>query len=134
MRRMESMLVFDRKAVRLHRDRAAATVGSVADPLRDMAERWVDRVDDTSRRFETALDIGGRGVVAPLLRDRGVSVVSCDLSERMAGLGGGPVVVADEEFLPFGPGSFDLVIASLSLHWVNDLPGALIQIRRTLKP
>ncbi len=134
MRRMESMLVFDRKAVRLHRDRAAATVGSVADPLRDMAERLVDRMDDTSRRFETALDIGGRGVVAPLLRDRGVSVVSCDLSERMAGLGGGPVVVADEEFLPFGPGSFDLVIASLSLHWVNDLPGALIQIRQTLKP
>ena len=59
MLRMDTMLVFDRKAVRLHRDRAALTVGSVADLLRDMAERLVDRVDDTSRRFETALDIGG---------------------------------------------------------------------------
>ena len=43
-------------------------------------------------------------------------------------------VVADEEFLPFAAGSFDLVVASLSLHWINDLPGALLQLRRTLKP
>jgi len=61
-------------------------------------------------------------------------VVSSDLSEPMARLNPGPAVVADEEFLPFGPGSFDLVVASLSLHWVNDLPGALIQIRRALRP
>jgi SAM-dependent methyltransferase len=43
-------------------------------------------------------------------------------------------VGADEEFLPFRPGSLDLVISVLALHWVNDLPGALIQIRRALKP
>ena len=30
--------------------------------------------------------------------------------------------------------SFDLVVASLSLHWVNDLPGALIQLRLALRP
>jgi SAM-dependent methyltransferase len=43
-------------------------------------------------------------------------------------------LAADEEWLPFAPESFDLVVASLSLHWVNDLPGALIQIRRALAP
>ena len=43
-------------------------------------------------------------------------------------------MAADEEFLPFAPGSFDLVVASLSLHWVNDLPGALIQLRLALRP
>jgi SAM-dependent methyltransferase len=43
-------------------------------------------------------------------------------------------VAADEEFLPFAPESFDLIVASVSLHWVNDLPGALIQIRRALAP
>ena len=43
-------------------------------------------------------------------------------------------VIADEEALPFADGSFDLVVSALSLHWVNDLPGALIQIRRVLKP
>ena len=126
--------VFDRRAVRLHRDRAAARVGAVADLLGDAADRLLDRLDDTTRRFASALDIGGRGVVAPRLRARGIATVSSDLSPAMAALNPGPVVVADEEWLPFAPGSFDLVVASLSLHWVNDLPGALIQIRRALRP
>ena len=47
---------------------------------------------------------------------------------------GGRAVAGDEEWLPFAEGSFDLVVASLSLHWVNDLPGALLQIRRCLTP
>jgi NADH dehydrogenase [ubiquinone] 1 alpha subcomplex assembly factor 5 len=131
---MDSMLVFDRQAVRRHRDRAAATVDRVADVLRDAAERLLDRLDDTNRRFTDALDVGGRGVVAPLLRGRGLRVVSCDLSPAMAALNGGPCVAADEEFLPFGPGSFDLIVASLSLHWINDLPGALLQLRQALRP
>lgn len=126
--------VFDRSAVRRHRDRAARMVGGVADVLRDAAERLLDRLDDTTQRFTQALDVGGRGVVAPLLRARGIGVVSCDLSPVMAGLTGGMAVAADEEFLPFGSGSFDLVVASLSLHWVNDLPGALIQLRLALRP
>jgi len=126
--------IFDRRAVRLHRDRAAAHVDSVATLLRDFAERLLDRLDDTTRRFSCALDIGGRGVVAPLLRQRGIETVSCDLSPAMAACNPAPVVVADEEFLPFGPASFDLVVASLSLHWVNDLPGTLIQVRHALRP
>ena len=73
-------------------------------------------------------------MVAPLLRARGIEVVSCDLSPAMAALNGGLAVAADEEFLPFAPASFDLVVASLSLHWVNDLPGALIQLRLALRP
>ena len=43
-------------------------------------------------------------------------------------------VVGDEERQPFAPGSFDLVVSCLSLHAVNDLPGALVQVRRALKP
>jgi SAM-dependent methyltransferase len=52
----------------------------------------------------------------------------------MASVNGGACVAADEEFLPFAAGSFDLVVASLSLHWVNDLPGALLQLRQVLRP
>jgi SAM-dependent methyltransferase len=129
-----AMEVFDRRAVQRHRNRAARTVGRVTDVLRDAAERLLDRLNDTTRRFSHALDVGGRGIVAPLLRARGLDVVSCDLSPTMAALNGGPAVAADEEFLPFAPASFDLVVASLSLHWVNDLPGALIQLRRALRP
>jgi len=44
------------------------------------------------------------------------------------------IIAADEESLPFGEAVFDLVTSVLSLHAVNDLPGALVQIRRSLKP
>ena len=131
---MSDPQIFDRRAVRLHRDRAAAAVAGVAPVLADCAERLLDRLDDVTRGFAQALDLGGRGVVAPLLRARGIEVVSADLSPRMAALNGVPCVAADEEWLPFAAGSFDLVVASLSLHWINDLPGALIQIRRALRP
>ena len=127
-------IVFDRHAVRLHRDRAAPAVARVQDVLRNAAEHLLDRLDDTTATFHHALDVGGRGVVAPLLRARGIETVSCDLSPRMAALNGGPAVAADEERLPFGPATFDLVVANLSLHWVNDLPGALIQLRMALRP
>jgi len=43
-------------------------------------------------------------------------------------------VVLDEEFLPFAPSSFDLVIGNFNLHLVNDLPGTLSQIRNILRP
>jgi SAM-dependent methyltransferase len=52
----------------------------------------------------------------------------------MAAQAPAPAVAGDEEALPFANGAFDLVLSSLSLHWVNDLPGALSQIRRALKP
>jgi SAM-dependent methyltransferase len=130
----QGMEIFDRAAVRRHRDRAAGRVAAVADILEDAAGRLLDRIDDTTRRFTRALDIGGRGIVATKLRARGIATVACDLSPAMAARAGEPAVVADEELLPFAPASFDLVVASLSLHWVNDLPGALIQIRQALVP
>jgi NADH dehydrogenase [ubiquinone] 1 alpha subcomplex assembly factor 5 len=128
------MNVFDRRAVRRHRDRAASAVDSVASILGEAAERLLERLDDITRGFARALDVGGRGVVAPLLRARGIETVACDLSPAMAVRSAPLAVAADEEFLPFAPASFDLVVANLSLHWINDLPGALIQLRRALRP
>ncbi|WP_174247283.1 methyltransferase domain-containing protein [Acidisphaera sp. L21] len=124
--------VFDRGAVRRHHDRAAATVDMVAPVLAEVADRLLDRLDDVTRRFGRALDLGGRGVVAPRLRQRGIDTVSMEFSPAMARRYG--AVAADAEWLPFGPASFDLVVANLSLHMVNDLPGALIQLRSALRP
>jgi len=60
--------------------------------------------------------------------------VRADLGQGFACRAQGPAVVADEELLPFAPESFDLVLSAMTLHWVNDLPGTLIQIGRILKP
>jgi NADH dehydrogenase [ubiquinone] 1 alpha subcomplex assembly factor 5 len=127
-------IIFDRAAVRAHRKRAASRLEPVRTVLDDLAARVLDRLDDTSRRFNMALDLGGRGAVAPLLAARGMTVISADLSASMAAHGGGIALAADEEALPFANKSFDLIVAHLVLHWVNDLPGALIQLRRALKP
>jgi SAM-dependent methyltransferase len=126
--------IFDSQAVRAHRDRAAGRRSAVAAVLDDLAARVLDRLDDTKTRFEQALDLGGRGSIAPALRARGMAVVSADVSARMARLAGGPAVVIDGEAMPFGGQKFDLIIAQGCLHWVNDLPGALIQLRRALRP
>lgn len=127
--------IFDRSLVARHRERAASRIAQVVPILDAAADVLLDRLDDTTRRFSRALDLGGRGSVAGKLRARGVGfVVSMDLSPGMARAAGGMPIAADEEWLPFAPGSFDLIIASLGLHWVNDLPGALIQLRRALAP
>ena len=126
--------IFNRRAVRHHRDRAAATVTSIAPILHDAADRLLDRLNDTTKTFTQALDLGGRGHIAPALMARGIQTVSADLSLPMAQKAVGLAITMDEEFLPFAPASFDLIVASLSLHWTNDLPGALLQLRRTLRP
>ena len=80
-----------------------------------------DRLADIKRDFERCVQIGGRG---PTLD----GAFSMDLVP-----GYGTDVIGDEEFLPFANGSLDMVFSNLALHSVNDLPGALIQIRRALK-
>ncbi|HIJ42741.1 MAG: methyltransferase domain-containing protein [Rhodospirillales bacterium] len=133
----DSPNVFNRRVVRLHRDRAAAGLKNHDYLFAEVGERLADRLDDIKRRFPLALDLGCHGgELARLVAGRGgiETLVQCDLSPRMARRAGSHCLAADEEFLPFPAACFDLVLSSLSLHWVNDLPGALAQIRLTLKP
>jgi len=133
----DAMNIFDRRIVRLHRNRAAAGLAENDFLLREVGERLADRLDDVKRRFPLAVDLGCHtGELGRLLGGRGgvESLVHCDLSPAMAARAPGLRLAADEEALPFGEGTFDLVTSLLSLHWVNDLPGALTQIRLALKP
>jgi SAM-dependent methyltransferase len=133
----DNPVIFDRSLVRRRRDRAAAGFAEHDFLFAEIAERLVDRLDIVRRSFTTALDLGSHqgAVRAALARRPDIrQAVACDLSWGMARRAGAPAVVADEEFLPFADGAFDLVVSSLSLHWVNDLPGALIQVRRALRP
>lgn len=129
-------ILFDRAALRARRARAAGGFAAHDFLYREIADRLADRLDDVVRRFPLALDLGTRGeTLAQVLAGRGgiETLVRMDLAPAFAAQGARGVV-GDEEFLPFAPASFDLVFSVLGLHWVNDLPGALLQINRALKP
>jgi len=131
----DSMIVFDRALVRRRRDRAVPEFTDHSFLFDEIAERLADRLEDVLRPFPMALDVGCHdGAMGRVLAGRkGIErLVACDLAPGFARAARG--IAADEEFLPFAPASFDLAVSNLSLHWVNDLPGALVQIRRALKP
>ena len=133
-------IIFDRARLRRQRDRAAANFQEYDFLKARVSNDLLERLADTSHIFARAHDLGCHtGELAKRLKTHsGVEkVTASDLSSRMvekAFRSGVEADYADEENLPFQAGSFDLIMSALSLHWVNDLPGALIQIRRTLKP
>ncbi|SAL98377.1 hypothetical protein [Absidia glauca] len=117
--------VFDRHVKKLQKDRAAAQKDQsrVVDYLKDeVAARVSDRLLDIKREFGTVVDLGA-GCEQALNRDAD-QTYEVDVERRQV----------DEEYLPFEENSLEAVVSSLSLNWVNDLPGALIQIRQSLKP
>lgn len=125
--------IFDRRRRRARRDRAAPGLAAHDFLWARIADELLDRLDAVKRRFDAALDLDcldgriGRGLAA-----RGIGHVSADPGYRFARAAGG--VQCDEDRLPFADGSFDLVTAAAGLETVNDLPGALILIRRALRP
>jgi SAM-dependent methyltransferase len=132
--------LFDRRAWRLHRDRAArqALAAGAVDFLHaEIAERLIDRLDLVNREFALALDLGARdGGLGRALAGRAgtVRVVAAEPAAAFLARAPGSRVAADPELVPFRDASFDLVASNLALHWVADLPGALVQLRRVLKP
>ncbi|KAM4750222.1 LOW QUALITY PROTEIN: arginine-hydroxylase NDUFAF5, mitochondrial [Anableps anableps] len=138
-----SMNVFNREMKRRQKNWAAVLQDSHQyDYLRDeVGSRVADRVYDIARTFPLALDIGGgKSHIAEHLSKEVVErLVLTDISQQTLKLRRQTAVptqcvLADEEFLPFRENTFDLVLSSLSLHWINDLPGALRQIHQVLKP
>jgi len=133
----DPLLVFDRVVLRHRRDRAARGWAQRSFLKCEIAERLVERLDDVRRTFPLALDLGCHGdeIATALGSRRPVGeLVRSDLGFDFASRAAGPAIVADEEALPFATGRFDLVLSAMTLHWVNDLPGTLIQIARILKP
>ena len=125
---MSAPLVFDRPLLRRRLARARRE-GFAAFLVDRAAEDLADRLDTVLRAFPLALDIGTpTPAAAARLGGRAGAVV------RLAALPEPGAVVGDEERLPFAGERFDLAVSLLALQAVNDLPGALVQIRRALKP
>jgi SAM-dependent methyltransferase len=120
----QSPTIFDRSLLRARRQRARAR-GPATFLLDRVAQELGERLGVVLRQFDRAADLGTPGdAVARVLAESGKvgTVISADN------------VAADEEALPFADASLDLVVSALSLQFVNDLPGTLIQVRRALKP
>ncbi|WFD24767.1 hypothetical protein MEQU1_003471 [Malassezia equina] len=123
-------------------------VSRVTDYVRDMgAMSLAERLQDIKRKFPVIVELGaGAGHLRHHLDANSAGLeklIMCDMSEEMLYRDAHldeqfpykiERQVIDEEWLPFEENSLDCVIAPGSLHWTNDLPGALIQIQRVLKP
>lgn len=94
------------------------------------------------RYQDEVLDLGCAtgGLTAAVAEATGAHLVGCDLSSALLvygrhvrGRASTPWVCADGARLPFGPGCFDRVVASLILHQVRDCQGVLIEVSRALR-
>jgi len=129
--------IFDRPLLRRRRDRAAKEIGMFDFLFVEVADRLIERLEVVKKEFPLVVDLGSaHGALSLKLARRAgtTQVIGMDTSFAMARRAGGVSVVADEEFLPFKASSLDAVVSNLHLHWVNDLPGSLLQIRQALKP
>ena len=124
---------FDRTLRRMRRDRAFGRWSDHAFLQDHMAAELIERLGGVQRDFKRALILGYPGeVMLDRLRDQGIAYMVADAGFQSARGANG--VQCDEDRLPFADASFDLVLAVGTLDTVNDLPGALVLIRRCLRP
>jgi SAM-dependent methyltransferase len=125
--------IFDQRLLDMRRRRALRAGTPGADFLYGIAaDELVERLAIVKREFPLAAEIGSPlpAVAARLVASGQVGgVVRLDRLPETR-----PDVVADTAALPFAAGCVDLVVSLLWLQWVDDLPGALAQIRAILKP
>jgi SAM-dependent methyltransferase len=130
---MDPAAPFDPLRVRAHRARAREDV-----LVSRAAEDLAGRLDGVNRSFGFALAQGGARAFAGAVAARPELAARMGLAAAMDSAPGRVAapfgLAADPERLPFADGAFDLIVSILMLHWANDLPGALIQLRRALKP
>lgn len=117
--------IFDTRLRRRRRARAASGFASFDFLARAAAEEIEERLGPTPLTFDRAVWVGA---VAPS------SALACIRGDAVPAFAGVSGVVFDEERIPFREKALDLYVSVLSLHAANDLPGALVQIRRALAP
>ncbi|KAI8904286.1 S-adenosyl-L-methionine-dependent methyltransferase [Gorgonomyces haynaldii] len=134
------MNIFDKALKRIHRNKSRHFQ---LDYLRnEIADRIADRFLDLNRRTPKILDfMAGSGTMTQYLSkdicDQVVLMDSCaDLlnSKKLQADFDIQRMLGDEENIPIGDDTFDAVVSNLQMHWINDLPRALTEIQRVLKP
>jgi SAM-dependent methyltransferase len=128
-------VLFDR-AMLAHRRQRAHALGAVTFLLDRVAQDMAERLSAVKRTFDVVVDLGTPtdAVRRAIQAGTVTRIIAAAPSVAACGRDRPPMVVVDEERLPFRDASLDLVVSGLALQFVNDLPGALVQIRRALKP
>lgn len=133
IRRVTDKPLLRRRQARAHR-RRDASAGFLMERAADEA---AERLSGIERHFQVAIVHGGqtdRLAHAVAATGRVGSVFRMEQGLTALAYPDFPAIVADEEALPLAPGSIDLFVSALALQWTDDLPGALVQIRRALRP
>ena len=127
--------IFDRDLLRARRARARAR-GPATFLVDRVASELGERLSAVLRTFDVAVDLGTPtdALRRALAGSDKIKMLVAANADAAALAGAAARVAADEEMLPFAGASLDLVVSALSLQFVNDLPGTLIQVRRALKP
>jgi SAM-dependent methyltransferase len=108
--------------------------------LDTVTDDLIERLDAVERHFDTAIammGVTGRRAAKLAASGKAGAIYRIErVPEAFSGAGGKAIagLVGDEEALPLRTESVDLIVSPLALHWTNDLPGALVQMRRALKP
>lgn len=134
---MSGPALFDRQHFRRNLDRAFARNVDGGDFLltavaQDMAERLLP----LSKTFKTAVDLSyGLPATRQVLMESGKAdhVISGHLFTDRDQKSQADFIF-DDASLPLADQQIDLITSTLTLHWLDDLPGALLQMRRALKP
>lgn len=124
---LQSLVARKRRARRID-DRGAHFL------MQRAAEDVADRLSTVQRSFGTAASVLSQTDAAQRMLQQSGKVESIVRVETDAALLDGDGLVAQDEILPLRPESVDLVISLYALQEANDLPGMLIQIRRSLRP
>ena len=131
--------IFDRALINRRLDRAWTSPHGETPAdflLARAAEDLGERLSLVKRRFAVAADFGSPGPHGAVALAAGGQVdCAVRIAPTWASLGTGAFLpaVGDLERLPVADGRLDLAVSLLALQTVNDLPGALIQMRRALK-
>ncbi|WP_128290913.1 methyltransferase domain-containing protein [Afifella aestuarii] len=129
--------ILDKHLLRRREERAAPAPEGIDFLMQRAIDEVAMRLAMVERRFERGVAAFGRGpALAEVLLASGKvdQILSLEQSLAAARLHTAQVAVTDDEALPLAPESVNLFASVLSLHNANDLPGALIQIRRALQP
>ena len=133
-------VLFDRTRWVRNRDRASSDFEHYAFLKVRESTQLLDRLRDSPREFDRALDLFAHtGQASAAMIESGLvgQITALEPSVDMRARSqeqGIEAAALDGEQLPFEPKTFDLVTSVLALHWANDLPGLLSQIRSILKP